>query len=322
MRSCACFPPQFGYRLAQIALEFGIPFVSSSYAGEIAGLDGEARRRGVVILPEMGMDPGIDLILARAAIDELDTVYGLYSYGTGLPEPDCAGDNPLGYKITWTFEGVLKSYCRPARFLKDGEEVRLPGEDIFMEEHGHMVEMTGLGPLEAYPNGDAIHFIEAFDLGPGIRDMGRFALRYPGHRRFWLTMSRLGFLDDTPVTIDGASVSPRRFLVHHLTPRLQFGDRERDVAALRVKAWGVKDGRDVSVTHDLADYRDPDTGLFAMNRMVGFTTSIGVQMILSGVITTPGVLSPARHVPPGLFLEQLEARGMRGERRVEREGDS
>ena len=51
----------------------------------------------ITILPEMGMDPGIDLVLARLAVDELDTVYGLYSYGAGLPEPACAEANPLHF---------------------------------------------------------------------------------------------------------------------------------------------------------------------------------------------------------------------------------
>jgi lysine 6-dehydrogenase len=310
-------PADFNYPIARAALTAGCHFVSSSYAGRVTELDADARTRGITILPEMGMDPGIDLVLGRLAVDELDVVHGLYSYGTGLPEPDCAGDNPLHYKITWTFEGVLKAYKRQARVLRNGQEVTIPGEHIFRDEHGHTVEVAGLGPLEAYPNGDAIHYIEVFNLGSEVRDMGRFALRYPGHRRFWSVMAEMGFLDDTPLPIAGGEISPRQFLVQHLTPKLQFAENERDIVVLRVNAWGLKDGRQRRVTYNLIDYRDLGTGLFAMNRTVGYTASIGARMILTGRINAPGVLSPARDVPPRELLRELKARGMKLDHRME-----
>ena len=310
-------PADFNHPIAKAALAAGSHFVSSSYTGRVIELDAEAREKGIIILPEMGMDPGIDLVLARLAVEELDAVHGLYSYGAGLPEPACADDNPLRYKITWTFDGVLKAYKRPARMLKDGREVAIPGEAIFQEAHGHTVDVPGLGPLEAYPNGDAIHYIDVFDLGSGIRDMGRFALRYPGHRKFWSVMAQMGFLDDTPVDVDGHPVVPRRFLVSHLTPRLQFAVDERDMVVLRVTAWGLKDGKERRVTYNLIDYRDLATGLFAMNRTVGYTASIGAQMILDGRVTRPGVLSPTRDVPPRELLKALKARGMKLDHRIE-----
>ncbi|MBN1830144.1 MAG: saccharopine dehydrogenase NADP-binding domain-containing protein [Deltaproteobacteria bacterium] len=303
-------PPDYGFIVAQAALKAGIPFVSSSYTGRILELDGEARSRGISILPEMGMDPGIDLILGRLAIDELDEVKGLYSYGAGLPEPVCAADNPLNYKITWTFNGVLKAYKRPAQFLKNGEVVSVPGEKIFRKEYIHDIYVPELGILEAYPNGDAVHYISVFKLSENIQNMGRFALRWPGHSQFWRIIAELGFLDDTPEKIAGADISPRQFLVEHLTPRLQFRENERDIVILLVKAWGIKSGKKVNVTYSLTDYRDLSTGLFAMNRTVGFTASIGAQMILSGKIQQPGVLSPALHVPPQILIEELSRRGM------------
>ena len=119
------------------------------------------------------------------------------------------------------------------------------------------------------------------------------------------------------MVINGADVSPHQFLVHLLTPRLQFRPKERDIAIIRTHAWGLKNGRKLSVTCDLTDYRDLDTGLFAMNRTVGYTTSIAAQMILSGTITKPGVLSPARDVPATKVLEELKNRGMHIERRIE-----
>jgi saccharopine dehydrogenase-like NADP-dependent oxidoreductase len=102
-----------------------------------------------------------------------------------------------------------------------------------------------------------------------------------------------------------------------LTPRLQYGKNERDLALLRVEAWGLKKGRKVKVIYNLIDYRDLESGLFAMNRTVGFTSGIGVQMILSGQITQTGVLSPVRHVPPDVFIREIEARGIHIDCKIE-----
>ena len=100
-------PASFGYATANAAIDAGKPFVSTSYTGRIAELAEKAKQKKVAVLPEMGLDPGIDLILAKMAVEALDEIHGLYSYGSGVPEPQCADDNPLKYKITWTFDGVL-----------------------------------------------------------------------------------------------------------------------------------------------------------------------------------------------------------------------
>ncbi len=310
-------PPALGLKVARAALDSGVPFVSSSYTGDLAVLDEEAQAKGVTILPEMGMDPGIDLILGRLVVGELDEVHGLYSYGAGVPEPACADTNPLRYKITWTFDGVLKAYKRPARVLRDGREIAIPEGRIFRAEHVHLLDVSGIGTLEAYPNGDAVRYADMLGLGPNLRDMGRFALRWPGHCRFWNILSALGFLDDEPLAIDGGNVSPREFLVRHLTPRLQFEPHERDVVILRAQGWGKKDGRRCTLHYQLIDYRDLETGFFAMNRTVGFTASIAAQLVLSGRVSRPGVLSPARDVPAHEVLQALEARNMIVERQLE-----
>jgi lysine 6-dehydrogenase len=71
-------------------------------------------------MPEMGFDPGIDLVIAGEAVRQIDEFHELHSYGGGLPEA-AAIDNPLKYKITWTFDDVLDSTNQPVRIMKDGE---------------------------------------------------------------------------------------------------------------------------------------------------------------------------------------------------------
>jgi saccharopine dehydrogenase-like NADP-dependent oxidoreductase len=310
-------PADFQPALARAAVDAGVPYVSSSYTGSLVELDGAAREKGVSVLPEMGMDPGIDLILGRLAVDELDVVHGMRSYGAGLPEPACAGGNPIHYKITWTFEGVLRAYMRPARFLRDGKEAAIPAGRIFRPENGHTLEVPGVGAMDAYYNGDAIRYIDIFGLGPELKEMGRFAMRWPGHNPFWNVMAELGFLDEAPTRVGAAEISPRRFVVEHLTPRLQFHDTERDMVVIRVEAWGMRNGKPLRAVYELIDYRDLATGLFAMNRTVGYTTSIAAQLILAGKIRRAGVLTPVRDVPAAEVVRELEQRGMKVHRRLE-----
>lgn len=310
-------PARLGLAAARAALKAKAHFVSTSYAGQITELDAEAKKRGVIVLPEMGLDPGIDLVLGAMAAKQFDEVQGLYSYGTGIPEPACAGTNALQYKITWNFAGVLDAYDRPARMLKEGREVLIPADEIFRQENVHEVDIPGVGRMEAFANGDALQFIEAFGLPTCLRHMGRFTLRWPGHCRFWHTLAAMGFLEQEPLKEAGCQISPRQFLMAHLSPRLQYGDNERDLVVLRIHAWGILDDQQKSLIYELIDYRDLATGFFAMNRTVGFTASIAAQMILAGAISEPGVLSPIRHVPDQMLLSELEQRGIKIQQRWE-----
>jgi len=303
-------PSYFVEVMAELALEAGVHLVNSSYASdEILKLDAEAARKGIAILPEFGMDPGIDLAMGAKAVGELDEVQEFYSYGGGFPEPEAA-DNPIKYKISWTFDGVLRSYKRPARFLKDGEVIQLPATEIFAEQNIRTVHVDELGQLEAIPNGDALRYIDLFGLGRSLRAMGRFSLRWPGHCAFWKKLVGLGFLDDEPIMVGSAEVVPREFLYSLLEPQLQYGEDERDVSFIRIDARGLKAGKRVRIVYDLVDYRDLSTGLMAMNHTVGFTASIGAQMIVRGDIERRGVLSPTRDVDSDTLFGELRKCGM------------
>ena len=310
-------PIELALTAARAALDAGIPFVSSNYTYDLKELDDLAKERGVIILPEMGLDPGIDLVMGRIAIDELDEVHGLYSYGGGVPAPECADDSPIKYKISWIFDRVLAVYVREGRIIKNGKLHIVPSNEIFKKENIHEINFPGIGAMEAYPNGDSERYVEIFGLGKDLKEMGRFALRWPGHSRFWRTMVELGLLEDNTININNADISPRDFLSKWLTPKLQFKETQRDLALLRIEAWGIKNGDKVKITYDLIDYRDFETGLFAMNRTVGFTSSIGAQMILAGKITQSGVLSPVKHVPPHEFIEQVKKRGIKIDYKIE-----
>jgi len=308
--------PALSLPMARLAVSQGIHFIETSYATPAHKILGpEAAAKNLAILPEFGLDPGIDLVLAGQIIQEFDEVHALHAYGSGVPETAAAG-NLLKYKVSWTFAGVLRAYHRPARLLTRGQVKELSPEEIFVSKNIHMVDVEELGPMEAYPNGDAVQFLKTMGIDDTILEAGRYTLRWPGHCAFWEKMVGLGFLDESPIQVEGVSVIPRQFIHDLLLPQLQYQDHERDVVVVRVDARGIKAGRKKRVIYQVIDWRDLDTGLFAMQRTVGFTASIGAQMILRGDIQKRGLLSPITDVPVDIFFEELRQRGIAFQRQV------
>lgn len=304
-------PKDFRLEMAKIAVSKGVHFIETSYTmPEYEELGREAAAKGVTILPEFGLDPGIDLVLAGRAIKELDEVQELHAYGTGVPEPQAA-DNPLKYKISWTFAGVLSAYQRPARMLKDGQVVELTPSEMFDEKYLHQVDVEDVGLMEAYFNGDAVKYLDILGIKGSTQTTGRYSLRWPGHSAFWQKMYDLEFLQDEPIQVGDARVSPRQFLHDLLSPQLQYRPDERDIAAIRIDVRGIKDGKRKRLIYQMVDWRDLETGFLAMQRTVGYTASIGAQMILRGDIQKRGLLEPGNDVPSDVLIAELEKRGIK-----------
>ena len=303
-------PKDFRLEMAKMAVAKGVHVIETSYTmPEYEELGREAAAEGVTILPEFGLDPGIDLVLAGRAIKELDEVQELHAYGTGVPEPQAA-DNPLKYKISWTFAGVLSAYQRSARMLKDGQGVELTPSEMFDEKYLHQVDVEDVGLMEAYFNGDAIKYLDILGIKGSTQTTGRYTLRWPGHSAFWQKMYDLGFLQDEPIQVEDAKVSPRQFLHDLLSPQLHYHQDERDIAAIRIDVRGIKDGKRKRIIYQMVDWRDLETGFLAMQRTVGYTASIGAQMILQGDIQKRGLLEPGNDVPSDVLIAELEKRGI------------
>jgi len=293
-------PTEFRARIAKLAVISGTDLVNTSYRHHLHELSGQKK---ITLLPEMGLDPGIDLVLAGHAIRQLDKVISFSSACGGIPAKDAA-DNPIKYKVSWTFDGVLDAYMRAGDVIVDGKLTKIFAGKAF--DYNKPITITGIGKLDCYPNGHASVYARLLGIHKTVVQMGRYTLRWAGHCDFWKKIIKLGLLDDDPV--DG--VSPRRFLAKVLGPRLQYGVHEHDLVVLRNEFVGYKGKMKVKIIQRLIDRRDMKTGFFAMNRTVGFTASIAAQMILDGRIKKKGILNPAKDVPYGEFMSELRMRGI------------
>ena len=309
-------PIQFMPAACEAAVAARVPLVTTNYAHPLRHLDQSARERGLSLMPECGLDPGIDLVIIGGAVPRFDRLTRLDSYCGGIPEK-AACDNPLNYKISWNWEMVLTSQMRPARFIRDGVTLEVPAEAQHTSEMNHDIEFPGLGRLEAIPNGDAAAYVERLGLSTSIRDAGRYSLRWPGWRAFWQALKQLGFLEEDPVPGLAGGLTPKQFMVKHLAPRLQYGPDEKDLTPMVNVFEGEKDGRRLRLTTRLLIERDLASGLLAMSLGVGWTASLVAQMMARGEIATPGLLSPVQDIPYGRFMTELANRGIHIEEEME-----
>lgn len=284
------------------------PLVTTNYGKAIADLAPAAKKAGVSIMTECGLDPGIDLVLYARAARQFDSITSIDSYCGGIPEPKAMA-KPLCYKVSWNFDMVLVSQNRDSVMIEDGERVAVPAGRQHENRFIHEIEVAGLGRLEAFPNGDALHYVEMLAAARGLQRSGRYTLRWPGWSAFWAPLKELGFLSEDK--LPGLSASPREFLGRLLGPQLQYGADEKDLCVMRNVFSGSEGARRKTVTSELIIERDLQSGLFGMSLGVGYPASIVAQMLGRGEITTPGLLNPLLHVPDGRFFDELAKRGIR-----------
>jgi lysine 6-dehydrogenase len=296
-------------KVYEAAVEAGVGLVGTSYGHTIRHLHDRAVNAGVSLMPECGLDPGIDLVVCGHAVREFDEVHVLNSYCGGIPEKK-ACDNPLNYKISWNWDLVLRAQKRPAVLIKDGGRVEIAAENQHDNEMIGTIHFPGLGELESIPNGDAVFYTDLLGVTRTIRETGRYTLRWPGWCAFWAPLKKLGFLSDEPLDVGGCPVTPHQFVVQLTKPQLQFREDEKDLVVMRNVFVGLKDGRQKTIITDLFMERDLGTGLLAMNLSVGYPATIVALMIGSGQITKKGVLSPVVDIPYDLFMTELTRCGV------------
>lgn len=302
-------PPQCIRTVAEAAIKSGVHLVNTNYAYDILDLDRTAKEKGIAILAECGLDPGIDLVLYNYGLKYFDEVFKLNSYCGGIPEK-AACDNPLKYKISWNINAVLKSQNRDATLMADSKTIHIPAKYQHENAFIHPIEFPGLGTLEAIPNGNALHYAKLLKIADKLIETGRYSLRWPGWSAFWNPMKKLGFLSDAPVEGWPGNISPFEMVAKLLAPQLQYNDNEKDLSVMVNTVEGVRKGQRQILTCSLLIERDLMTGLMAMSMGVAYPACIAAEMIVKGEITKKGVLSPAADVPCDLFMDQLKKRGI------------
>jgi len=189
-------PYAFHTLVARFCIEFKKQMVTTSYVSdEMKALDGKAKNAGILILNEIGLDPGIDHMEAMRIIHEVEAKGGeitsFTSYCGGLPAPE-ANTNPWGYKFSWSPIGVLLAGKNSARYINDGQLVEIQSEDLF--DNYVIWPIEGLGDFEGYPNRDSVPYIELYGI-QSTKTMLRGTLRNIGWCSTLKKVADIGLLD-------------------------------------------------------------------------------------------------------------------------------
>lgn len=171
---------------------------TASYVSpEMRALDEEAQRNGVILLNEIGLDPGIDHMSAMQIIHRLQNegaaITGFRSYCGGLVAPE-SNDNPWGYKFSWNPRNVILAGQGTAQYIEDGRYKYLPYNRLFAM--AETISVDGYGDFDAYANRDSLSYREPYGL-EHIGTMIRGTLRMPGFCKAWNAFVQLGWTDDS-----------------------------------------------------------------------------------------------------------------------------
>ncbi|KAH0835691.1 Saccharopine dehydrogenase-domain-containing protein [Lanmaoa asiatica] len=196
-------PVLFHPSIAELCIQHGKHMVTASYISPaMRALHDRAVSVDVVLLNEIGLDPGIDhcsaLSLLRQIEKENKQVLSFTSFCGGLPAPE-ASDVPLGYKFSWSPRGVLNAALNGARFKLNGEVTEIPGENV-LKHHFPDVPISNVLKLEGIANRDSLPYADTYGLGKldDLRTVLRGTLRYPGFADLVHSFKFMGLLDADP----------------------------------------------------------------------------------------------------------------------------
>ena len=187
-------PARFHILVATDCVAFKKNMITASYiTDEMRALDEEAKEAGVMLLNEMGVDPGIDHMSAMRIIDRLRNDGAKFlqfeSFTGGLVAPE-SDNNPWGYKFTWNPRNVvLAGQGGAVKFIQEGRYKFIPYHMLFRRTE--KLSVDGYGDFEGYANRDSLSYRGIYGL-ESIPTMYRGTLRRPGFSRAWDIFVKLG----------------------------------------------------------------------------------------------------------------------------------
>jgi lysine 6-dehydrogenase len=257
-----------------------------------------AKRKGISVIPDCGLAPGMVNIIAAEGIRRVGHADTVMIYVGGLPQHP---EPPLNYQIVYSLEGALDYYTTPSWVLRDGKPARV---DALSEVE--TVEFPApVGTLEAFHTGGGISTMPWAYAGK-VRTMEYKTLRYRGHVAIMRALRDLGLLDLKPMAVRGVKVAPRDAFIAAVSPKLTK-PQGRDLVALRVEVTGATGRR---AAWQLLDYYDEQHGISAMMRATGYSLAVTGMMQVDGRITAHGVHTPDEAVPFQAYVDELAKRGV------------
>lgn len=303
-------PYRFNYVLAKIAVETKTQFLDLGGNNDVVkrerSLFNDARKKGVTIIPDCGLAPGLTSVITRDIVEQMDSIDYVKIRVGGLPihpEP------PLDYQIVFSPYGLINEYV----------------EDAIVLDHGRIIKKKSMTELEKIEFPKPFGRMEVFLTSGGcstlpytykdkIGYLDYKTIRYPGHCEKFKTLLELGFAEEKPVKIRGKLIVPRDLFATLLVKTLPINGK--DVVLLKVLSKGMKDGKKRYLGYTMMDYYDEEHDITAMMRTTSFPVSIIAQMIERDIIEERGVFCSEEIVPCKPFFEELKKRKIQIKKKI------
>lgn len=207
-------PAHMHAKIAECAIANSVPVVTASYISPaMEALRPAAEASNTVVVNEMGLDPGIDIMTSAKLLKKIRQEGGIVtkyiSLCGALPQPENS-DGPMGYKFSWSPRGVLTAATRPARFFAGKQWHEIPGDLLY-----HFVQpLPGFKGLDLkwVPNGDSERYIKSYSLDNSEVDtVIRGTLRYEAFAPVVCALRPLGLLDST-TPIEELTLASKNFI--------------------------------------------------------------------------------------------------------------
>lgn len=221
-------PAHLHIEVAKDCISFGKHMVTASYISkEMQALNSTAKEKGIILMNEIGLDPGIDHMSAMKVLDEVRAKGGhvilFESFCGGLVAPE-SDTNLWNYKFTWNPRNVvLAGQGGAAKFIQEGTYKYIPYNKLFRRTE--FLQVEGYGRFEAYANRDSLKYRSVYGLDDALT-VYRGTIRRVGYSRAWDILVQLGMTDDSYTIEDSENMSYREFtnsfLPYHPTDTVEI----------------------------------------------------------------------------------------------------
>jgi lysine 6-dehydrogenase len=302
---CCAAPYFFNATLTKLAIEAGKHFCDLGGNTDIVfqqkAMHDHAVRKGVSVVPDCGVAPGMVNILAGEGIRRLDQADAVRIYVGGLPQQP---EPPLNYMVVYSLEGCLDYYTGRSWVLRNGKRTQVDA----LSEIESVEFPAPWGTLEAFHTAGGISMMP-FTWEGKVRTMEYKTLRYPGHVAIMKPIRDLGLISNEPIEVDGVKVRPRSVFIAATAPVL-VKPHALDLVALQVEVTGTRGGKAAGTRWQMVDLYDEEHDVTAMMRTTGYSLAITGIMQLDGRIPKPGVFTPDEIVPAQAMIDELAKRGI------------
>ena len=294
-------PYEFNLELTKVAIDSNTSMVDlgghTNIVREQLAMHEKALLKGVTIVPDCGMGPGMNITMAVLATEILDQTDEIYICDGGLPQKPIA---PWNYSLFFNIEGLTNEYDEQAYFLKDGEIVEVP-----CFEGIELINFEGIGELEAAVTSGGLSTMP-WSFKNKIKVLENKTLRYKGHWEWMKAYRELGLFSRKSIEFEGKNIVPRDLYHQLLEKKINHG-RVEDVCLMRIKAIGLKDSKKVILSLDAIEYYDKELDLTAMEKWTGWHISIMALEIAYNRINK-GAISVENALKGHTFLDEAKKR--------------